>query len=103
MMATQGLRRSGCGCGESVATIPIVDPPHRLESRWPIEGWPRGDAPPTLMTFTPEPVADGTRLRLVESGFTQVADGPSLSVRKANSQGWDAELGGLESHLNAAI
>ncbi|MGI5171285.1 hypothetical protein ACQEU3_43730 [Spirillospora sp. CA-253888] len=55
------------------------------------------------MTFTPEPVADGTRLRLAESGFTQVADDPSLSARKANSQGWDAELGGLESHLNAAI
>ncbi|MFI0351975.1 SRPBCC domain-containing protein [Actinomadura sp. 9N407] len=86
---------------ESVATITIVDPPHRLAFRWPIGGRPQDDAPLTLVTFTLEPVAGGTRLRLVESGFTQAADDAARSAHKANSQGWDAELGDLESYLDA--
>ncbi|MCP2167877.1 SRPBCC domain-containing protein [Goodfellowiella coeruleoviolacea] len=87
---------------ESVATITIVDPPRRLAFSWPIEGWPGDDAPQTLVTFTLEPVAGGTRLRLVESGFAQAADDVARSAHEANSQGWDAELGDLETHLDAA-
>ncbi|WP_431982081.1 SRPBCC domain-containing protein [Streptomyces qinglanensis] len=87
---------------ESVATITIVDPPHRLAFTWPIEGWPGDDAPLTLVTFTLEPVADGTRLRLVESGFAQAADHIARSAHQANSQGWTAELGDLETYLDAA-
>jgi len=86
---------------ESVATITVVDPPHRLAFRWPIEGRPKGDAPQTLVTFTLEPVAGGTRLRLVESGFAQAADTVARSAHKSNSQGWDAELGDLETYLDA--
>ncbi|WP_243704639.1 SRPBCC domain-containing protein [Micromonospora sp. KC723] len=87
---------------ESVATITIVDPPHRFAFRWPIEGWPGNDAPLTLVTFTLEPVADGTRLRLVESGFTQAADHVARSAHQANGQGWAEELGDLETYLDAA-
>ncbi|MFB9966000.1 SRPBCC family protein [Sinosporangium siamense] len=46
---------------ESVATIALVDPPHRFAFRWAIEGMPEGDAPQTLVDFTLEPVPDGTR------------------------------------------
>lgn len=87
---------------ESVATITIVDPPHRLAFQWPIEGWPGDDAPLTLVTFTLEPVADGTRLRLVESGLAQAADHVARSAHQANSQEWAAELGDLETYLDAA-
>ncbi|MEW2221125.1 SRPBCC domain-containing protein [Streptomyces sp. NPDC006990] len=87
---------------ESVATITVVEPPHRLSFRWPIDGRPEDDASRTLVTFTLEPVAGGTRLRLVESGFTQAADDLARSAHQSNSQGWTAELGDLESYLDAA-
>lgn len=87
---------------ESVATITLVDPPHRLAFSWPIEGLAGEDAPQTLVTFTLEPVAEGTRLRLVESGFTQAAADVARAAHEANSQGWTAELGDLEAYLDAA-
>ncbi|GAA5770814.1 hypothetical protein Aros01_07342 [Streptosporangium roseum] len=87
---------------ESVATIAVVDPPHRFAFRWAIEGLPEADAPQTLVDFTLEPVPGGTRLRLVESGFAQVAADVAHSAHKANSQGWDAELVDLETYLDAA-
>ncbi|MEV0237849.1 SRPBCC domain-containing protein [Nonomuraea sp. NPDC050786] len=87
---------------ESVATIAVVDPPHRFAFRWGIEGLPEDDAPQTLVDFTLEPVPDGTRLRLVESGFARAADDVARSAHKANSQGWDTELVDLETYLDAA-
>lgn len=87
---------------ESVATIAVVDPPHRFAFRWAIEGLPEDDALQTLVDFTLEPVPDGTRLRLVESGFAQAADDVAQSARKANSQGWDTELVDLGAYLDAA-
>jgi uncharacterized protein YndB with AHSA1/START domain len=80
----------------------VVDPPHRFAFRWGIEGLPEDDAPQTLVDFTLEPVPDGTRLRLVESGFAQAADDVARSAHKANSQGWDTELVDLETYLDAA-
>ncbi|MFI0451166.1 SRPBCC domain-containing protein [Actinomadura sp. 6N118] len=85
---------------ESVGTITVVDPPHRFAFRWGIEGLPKTDALQTLVEFTLEPVPEGTRLRLVESGFAQAADDIARSAHKANSQGWDAELGDLAAYLD---
>ncbi|MEV6859915.1 SRPBCC domain-containing protein [Streptosporangium subroseum] len=87
---------------ESVATIAVVDPPHRFAFRWRIEYLPGNDAPQTLVEFTLEQVPDGTRLRLVESGFAQAADDVARSAHKTNSQGWDAELVDLGAYLDAA-
>ncbi|TDC81749.1 ATPase [Micromonospora sp. KC606] len=86
---------------ESVATIAVVDPPHRFAFRWAIEGLPEDDAPQTLVDFTLEPVPDGTRLRLLESGFAQAADDVAQSAQEANSHGWDTELFDLETYLDA--
>ncbi|MFC5821302.1 SRPBCC domain-containing protein [Nonomuraea harbinensis] len=87
---------------ESVATIVVVDPPRRFAFRWAIEGLPEDDAPRTLVDFTLEPIPDGTRLRLVESGFAQAAADVARAAHQANSQGWDAELADLETYLDAA-
>ncbi|TXK40908.1 SRPBCC domain-containing protein [Nonomuraea sp. C10] len=87
---------------ESVATIVVVDPPRRFAFRWAIEGLPEDDTPRTLVDFTLEPIPDGTRLRLVESGFAQAAVDVARSAHQANSQGWDAELADLETYLDAA-
>ncbi|MEU5868626.1 SRPBCC domain-containing protein [Nonomuraea sp. NPDC047529] len=87
---------------ESVATITVVEPPHRFAFRWGIEGLPANHELQTLVEFTLEQVPDGTRLRLVESGFAQAADDVAWSAHKANSQGWDAELVDLKTYLDAA-
>ncbi|MEV4184064.1 SRPBCC domain-containing protein [Streptosporangium canum] len=88
--------------GESVATIAVVDPPHRFAFRWGIEGLPEDEALQTLVDFTLEPVPDGTRLRLVESGFAQAAADVARSAHRTNTQGWDTELVDLEIYLDAA-
>lgn len=87
---------------ESVATIVVVDPPHRFSFRWGMYGVPADDAPQTLVEFTLEPVPEGTRLRLVESGFAQAADDAAEAAHKANSHGWTVELADLENYLDAA-
>lgn len=87
---------------ESVATITVVDPPRRFAFRWAIEGLPEDDAARTLVDFTLEPIPDGTRLRLVESGFAQAAADVARAAHRANTQGWDTELVDLEIYLDAA-
>lgn len=87
---------------ETVATVETVDPPHRFSFWWPIEGLPQHDAPRTLVEFTLEPVTDGTRLHLTETGFAQAADDVARSAHQENSHGWNAELADLESYLDAA-
>ncbi|MEV0644301.1 SRPBCC domain-containing protein [Phytomonospora sp. NPDC050363] len=88
---------------ESVATIEVVAPPHRFSFWWRVEGLPEADAPRTLVEFTLEPVPEGTRLHLVESGFTRAAEDVARSAHAANSQGWNEELADLESYLDAAV
>lgn len=87
---------------ESTATITVVDPPYRFAFRWAMEGLPQDSAPQTFVEFTLEPVTEGTRLCLVESGFAQAAVDMARSAHKTNSQGWDAELADLEAYLDAA-
>ncbi|MFD9948337.1 SRPBCC domain-containing protein [Nonomuraea sp. NPDC059023] len=85
---------------ESLATVTVVEAPHRFAFTWAIEGV---DALLTTVEFTLDEVPGGTRLRLVESGFAKAADaGVARTARQANTQGWDAELADLESYLDAA-
>ncbi|MFF0449580.1 SRPBCC domain-containing protein [Streptomyces sp. NPDC004609] len=86
---------------ESVATVAVVDPPHRFAFRWGIGSLPNSAAQ-TLVEFTLEQVPDGTRLRLVESGFSRAAADVARTAHRANSQGWDAELADLGAYLDAA-
>ncbi|MEU0691265.1 SRPBCC domain-containing protein [Streptomyces uncialis] len=88
---------------ESVATVAVVEPPHRFAFRWGIMFLPEDDASRTLVEFTLAPVPEGTRLRLVESGFAQVCDEAARAAHEANGQGWDAELAELGAHLDAAV
>jgi hypothetical protein len=47
--------------------------------------------------FTLEPHAEGTRLRVVESGFASLP--PELRVRESHVAGWLRELGELAHYL----
>lgn len=86
------------GYANGWARVERVDPPHVFAFRWMREADVPFDpeGPGTLVEFTLTEDAAGTRLRLVESGFTEAAH------RKDNEGGWDAELADLVAFLGGA-
>lgn len=82
--------------------IERVDEPTTFGFTWHIYGLPTDDPRRTYVEFTLEPVNSGTRLTVVESGFSQLPDDAYSKAFGANSQGWVSELGELVDYLNAA-
>jgi uncharacterized protein YndB with AHSA1/START domain len=74
--------------------VEVVEPPVRFAYRWEPGGGNEG-GPTTLVEFRLEEIPGGTRLTLVESGFSQF---PATS-RRGNEFGWDEELGQLRLYL----
>jgi uncharacterized protein YndB with AHSA1/START domain len=77
-----------------------VDPEHRFSYRW----GPSTDltgANSTLVEFTLQGDGDGTRLRVVESGFDALDLPTAEKAQQAerNGRGWDAKLRDLLDHL----
>jgi uncharacterized protein YndB with AHSA1/START domain len=87
--------------GTGRARIVDVEPPRRFSYRWaPIrEHW--GEEPDernsTLVEFTLAAEADGTRLKVVESGF-EALEGTEEQRRSSfegNTEGWETQLGNV--------
>lgn len=57
--------------------------------------------PTTLVEFTLEDVAGGTKLTVVESGFDALPPGRRDEAFRANSQGWDEQLVNIARHASA--
>jgi uncharacterized protein YndB with AHSA1/START domain len=88
-----------------------VDPPRAVSFRWLISGseGPRTDVPEdqflhtrVTLTLTPEP--GGTRLSVVESGFSAAAvdSGARRRAYEGNSEGWEIELGVVRAYAESA-
>jgi uncharacterized protein YndB with AHSA1/START domain len=75
----------------------VLEPPHRLAYTWASS---HPDAPPTLVTFTLEVIADGTRLRLEHSGFA-AGGSAGLTIRDILASGWGRKL--LRENLPALL
>ncbi len=69
-----------------------VDPPRRLVHTWQRAGFP---VPPTTVTYLLEPIAGGTRLTLMQTGFTVPA------MMEDFSTGWDTSFARLVELLAA--
>ena len=91
--------------GVGRARIVDVDPPRRFSYRWaPIrEHW--GEQPDdrnsTLVEFTLAEEADGTRLKVVESGFDAL-EGTDEQRRRSledNPEGWVLQLDNLRAYV----
>jgi uncharacterized protein YndB with AHSA1/START domain len=82
--------------------IERVDEPSIFGFTWHIYGLPAEDPRRTYVEFTLEPVATGTRLTVVESGFAQLPDDDYRKAFSSNTEGWASELGELADYLNAA-
>lgn len=87
---------------ETEVTITVVEPPHRFGFRWDIDGLPPGDPRQTEVVFTLTPKGESTRLRVVETGFSQVAEELAGKAHQNNSEGWDAELADLVAYLDGS-
>jgi uncharacterized protein YndB with AHSA1/START domain len=78
--------------GTNSGVIEVVEPPHRFAWRW--RSGPH-DEPMTRVEFTLEVHPQGTRLRMVESGFASLR-----AVRHSgNTQGWERELADLVAYI----
>jgi uncharacterized protein YndB with AHSA1/START domain len=79
-----------------------VEEPRVFGFTWHIFGLPDDDPRRTYVEFTLEPVATGTRLTVVESGFAQLPDDAHRKAYNGNTDGWAKELGELAGYLDAA-
>ena len=70
---------------------------HAFAYRWDANDPGVGD---TLVEFTFTPEGDGTRLKVVESGWTKLNTSPERQseLREGNVGGWKHELGDLERY-----
>ena len=91
---------SGTNRGRVVA----VEPPTRFSYRWAPFKDPGGEEPvegnSTLVEFTLQPEGDGTRLRVVESGFASLAASDEQRAKNlgSNTEGWKAETDELRQY-----
>ncbi len=83
-------------CGTNRGIIETVEPTHRFAFRWQSN---TGDVPMTRVEFTLEPHAEGTCLRVVESGFAGLSS--ELRAHERNAEGWRRELADLADYLAA--
>jgi uncharacterized protein YndB with AHSA1/START domain len=87
-------------------TVPLrveaIEPPHRFAFRW---DYPAGQQPregnSLLVEFTLTTEGEGTRLRVVESGFAALpwAEEEKVAYVEAHSKGWDVHLTNLSSYV----
>lgn len=80
-------------------TIDAVEEPTRFAFLWHGAGF---DSPETRVEFTLEKVEGGTRVVVVESGFSNVREEKRASAWHDNDGGWAKELGELKGYLEAA-
>jgi uncharacterized protein YndB with AHSA1/START domain len=83
-----------------------VEPPHFLSFRW---ARPIGIEPSagnsTLVAFSLHEEGEGTRLRVVESGFRELEwpEEEKATYAEENDRGWDHELGELQEYVAKRI
>lgn len=80
-----------------------IEPERLLSFRWhPYAVDPNVDysnEPSTLVAFELEEAADGTLLRLVESGFDQIPLHRRSEAFRMNSNGWDMQMKNIEAYV----
>jgi uncharacterized protein YndB with AHSA1/START domain len=83
--------------------VVAVEPKRRLAFRWhpyAVEsGADYSREPTTLVEFTLDEVADGVKLRIVESGFDAIPAERRVSAFEANSEGWAAQTELVRKYL----
>jgi uncharacterized protein YndB with AHSA1/START domain len=84
-------------------TVERMEAPHVFSFRWipygiDVECDPAGE-PTTLVEFTLQSTALGTRLTIVESGFSRVPEHRRLRAFRMNDGGWAAQAENIKRHV----
>jgi uncharacterized protein YndB with AHSA1/START domain len=82
--------------GTTHARVVDVEPHRRFSYRWAAEAESEQiEGNSTLVEFTLDPTDEGTRLRVVESGFEDLAvtDEQRRARVEDNTEGWEIQLG----------
>jgi uncharacterized protein YndB with AHSA1/START domain len=58
--------------------------------------------PPTLVEFTLQPIAGGTLLRMVESGFDKIPSHRRAEAFRMNEGGWSAQMQNIAHYVGEA-
>jgi uncharacterized protein YndB with AHSA1/START domain len=93
------------GTGTFLARVERVEPPRFFSFRWaqPTDT-PPAEGNSTLVEFSLSAEGEGTRLRVVESGFATLAGSEDEKAKRFadNTQGWGVELGHLRDYAGKA-
>ncbi|MEW6644852.1 MAG: SRPBCC family protein [Pseudomonadota bacterium] len=85
------------------AVVQAIEPERLFSFTWhPYAVDPDKDysqEPPTLVTFTLEPTATGTLLRVVESGFDRIPAGRRAEAFRMNDGGWAEQVRNIAEYL----
>lgn len=102
-VATGRMTYPGCEHLKWQATIIRMDEPRLFAFTWhPYAVDPAFDyarETPTLVEFRLTPVADGTRLTIVESGFDALPGERRAEALRMNEGGWTIQLGNIQAHV----
>jgi uncharacterized protein YndB with AHSA1/START domain len=82
--------------GTNRGVIEVVEPPNRFAFRWQLSP---DTVQMTRVEFMLQPHPEGTRLRLVESGFASLPPELRGGCHESNTRGWQRELGELAQFL----
>jgi uncharacterized protein YndB with AHSA1/START domain len=86
-----------------VVRVEEITEPERFAFRWhPHEMDRPADSSPeaTLVQFLLEPHPEGTLLRIVESGFDRLPPEERERQLRANSEGWDQQIGRVSAYVS---
>ena len=87
-------------------TVERMEAPHAFSFRWIPYGIDADcdpeNEPTTLVEFTLAPTAGGTRLKIVESGFSRVPEHRRLRAFRLNEGGWAAQAENIRRHVEQA-
>jgi uncharacterized protein YndB with AHSA1/START domain len=87
--------------GTGHARVERVEEPTLFSFRWALEpGVEPAPGEETLVEFTLTPEGDGTRLRVVESGFDKLegTDDQRREAFEGNTEGWEVQLGNVRDY-----
>jgi uncharacterized protein YndB with AHSA1/START domain len=93
------------GHGTFLARLERVEPPRFFSFRWARpKDTPPAEGTSTLVEFSLSAEGDGTRLRVVESGFAALAVPEDERAQRFadNTEGWNIELGHLRDYAAKA-
>jgi len=83
--------------------IETMEPERLFSFRWHPYGIEAGvdysAEPTTLVSFTLEDAADGTKLTIVESGFDAIPESRRAKAFSMNSSGWDGQVKNIQKFL----